>query len=44
MYNAVSGETITYTYDSLNRLATAAGSGWGEQYGLIRSETCLIRW
>lgn len=33
MYNAVSGETITYTYDSLNRLLTANGSGWGEQYG-----------
>ncbi len=32
MYNAVSGETVTYTYDSLTRLATAAGSGWGEQY------------
>jgi RHS repeat-associated protein len=32
MYNAVSGETVTYTYDSLNRLATAAGSGWGEGY------------
>jgi YD repeat-containing protein len=32
MYNAVSGETITYTYDSLNRLLTANGSGWGEQY------------
>ena len=32
MYNAVSGETVTYTYDSLNRLATAGGSGWGEQY------------
>ena len=33
MYNAVSGETVTYTYDSLNRLLTASGSGWGEQYG-----------
>jgi RHS repeat-associated protein len=32
MSNAVSGETITYTYDSLNRLLTANGSGWGEQY------------
>ena len=32
MYNAVSGETVTYTYDSLNRLATAGGSGWGEAY------------
>jgi RHS repeat-associated protein len=34
MYNAVSGETVTYTYDSLNRMATAAGSGWGESYTL----------
>jgi RHS repeat-associated protein len=33
MYNAVSGETVTYTYDSLNRLLTANGSGWGQQYG-----------
>src|SRR5271166_2652869 len=33
MYNAISGETVTYTYDSLNRLLTANGSGWGEQYG-----------
>ena len=44
MYNAVSGETITYTYDSLNRIATASdctlSSGctqaqlqWAEQYG-----------
>jgi RHS repeat-associated protein len=33
MYNAVSGETVTYTYDSLNRLLTATGSGWGDQYG-----------
>jgi hypothetical protein len=32
IYNAVSGETVTYTYDSLNRIATAGGSGWGEQY------------
>jgi RHS repeat-associated protein len=32
MYNAVSGETVTYTYDSLNRLATAGGSGWGDAY------------
>ncbi len=34
MYNATSGETVTYTYDSLNRMATAAGSGWGEAYTL----------
>ncbi len=44
MYNAVSGETITYTYDSLNRIATASDcalSGgctqaqlqWAELYG-----------
>ena len=26
MYNAVSGETVTYTYDSLNRLLTAAAA------------------
>jgi len=32
MYNAVSAETVTYAYDSLNRLATAAGSGWGDSY------------
>ena len=32
MYNAVSQETVTYTYDSLNRLATAAGSGWSQTY------------
>jgi RHS repeat-associated protein len=42
--NAISGETVSYTYDSLNRLYTASGctqSGgcnqqqleWGEQYG-----------
>jgi RHS repeat-associated protein len=29
----VSGETISYQYDSLNRLASAAGSGWAENYG-----------
>jgi RHS repeat-associated protein len=33
MYNAISGETVTYAYDSLNRLLTANGSGWGQQYG-----------
>ena len=32
-HNAVSGETITYQYDSLNRLISAAGSGWGDTYG-----------
>lgn len=43
MYNAVSGETVTYTYDSLNRLATANGSGWGEQYGSTASAICCRR-
>ena len=34
MYDPVSGETVTYTYDSLNRLLTANGTtGWGQQYG-----------
>ena len=37
MYNAVSGETVAYTYDSLNRLLTGSGTGgssnWGQQYG-----------
>jgi RHS repeat-associated protein len=33
IFNAISGETVTYTYDSLNRLLTANGSGWGQQYG-----------
>ena len=28
-----SGETVTYTYDTLNRMITANGSGWGEIYG-----------
>jgi RHS repeat-associated protein len=32
-YNAVTGETITYQYDSLNRLTSAAGSGWSDAYG-----------
>ncbi len=32
-YDAMSGETVTYQYDSLNRLASAsAGSTWGEAY------------
>ena len=30
--NSVSGETVTYQYDSLNRLASASGSGWSESY------------
>lgn len=32
----VSGETVTYTYDSLNRLASATSSdnpGWGQSFG-----------
>jgi RHS repeat-associated protein len=34
MYNAVSGETVTYAYDSLNRLLTAnSNANWGQQYG-----------
>ena len=28
----LSGEQVTYTYDSLNRLASATGSGWGQSY------------
>ncbi|HEV8416512.1 MAG TPA: RHS repeat-associated core domain-containing protein [Bryobacteraceae bacterium] len=31
-YDNVSGEQITYMYDSLNRLASATGSGWGQSY------------
>ena len=30
--NGVSGETVTYLYDSLNRLSSASGSGWGNSY------------
>jgi RHS repeat-associated protein len=31
---AIGGETVTYQYDSLNRLISAAGSsGWGDSYG-----------
>jgi hypothetical protein len=32
-YDAISGETVTYAYDSLNRLLSASGSGWSENYG-----------
>jgi RHS repeat-associated protein len=32
-YESTSGETVTYTYDSLNRLLSANGSGWTETYG-----------
>jgi len=28
----ISGETVTYAYDTLNRLQTAAGSGWSSTY------------
>jgi RHS repeat-associated protein len=31
-YDAQSGETVTYAYDTLNRLAAANGSGWGQSY------------
>jgi len=40
LYNAVSGETITYAYDSLNRLLTATGSGWATSTGSIVLGTC----
>ncbi len=30
--DAISGETVTYAYDSLNRLLSASGSGWTETY------------
>jgi RHS repeat-associated protein len=30
--DTVSGETVTYAYDSLNRLLTATASSWGQQY------------
>jgi len=30
--DAISGETITYTYDALKRLASANGLNWGETY------------
>jgi hypothetical protein len=29
----IQGQTVTYQYDSLNRLASATGGGWGEAYG-----------
>jgi RHS repeat-associated protein len=31
-YNAISGETVQYVYDSLNRLSSATGSNWGDSY------------
>ena len=30
--DAAAGQTINYTYDTLNRLATASGTGWAESY------------
>jgi YD repeat-containing protein len=33
MSDTVSGESVVYTYDSLNRLLTAGGNGWGQSYG-----------
>ena len=37
MQDVISGETVTYTYDSLNRLIQASGSGdpsgaWSQQF------------
>jgi RHS repeat-associated protein len=29
----INGETVTYQYDSLNRLISASASGWSEAYG-----------
>ena len=33
-YDVISGETVTYTYDSLNRLASATSStpNWGQSF------------
>ena len=31
--DAISGETVTYAYDSLNRLLSASGSGWNQSFG-----------
>ena len=31
--DAITAETVTYQYDSLNRLLSASGSGWGSTYG-----------
>jgi len=31
--DAITGETVTYQYDSLNRLLSASGSGWASTYG-----------
>ena len=32
-YDAISGETVTYAYDSLNRLLSASGSGSNQSFG-----------
>jgi RHS repeat-associated protein len=29
----ISGETVSYLYDSLNRLSAASGSGWNQNFG-----------
>jgi RHS repeat-associated protein len=29
----ISGETVTYQYDALNRLSVASGSGWNQNFG-----------
>jgi len=31
-YDSVTGETVSYTYDSLNRLSTANANSWGETF------------
>jgi YD repeat-containing protein len=31
--DSVSGETVNYLYDSLNRLTSATGNGWTQSYG-----------
>ncbi|HUE03075.1 MAG TPA: hypothetical protein VMR62_26130, partial [Bryobacteraceae bacterium] len=30
--DGVTGETVTYQYDALKRLASASGKNWGETY------------
>jgi len=32
-YDYILGETVTYAYDSLNRLLSASGSGWNQSFG-----------
>jgi RHS repeat-associated protein len=31
-YNSMTGETVSYSYDPLNRLSAASGAGWGTSY------------